>query len=56
MRRVILALTLSLTAMPALAGVGMIDLPHLIWPQDDQTTTSTKGCEAAPQASTAVCK
>lgn len=56
MRRVVLALALSLTALPALAGGLSMDLPRLTWPQDGQTTTSTKGCEATPQPATAACK
>lgn len=54
MRSAFLALALSLTAVPAFAFGVVIDLPNLTWPQDDQTTSSTKGCEAA--TSPAVCK
>lgn len=56
MRSVLLALTLSLTALPAFAGGVVLDFPNLTWPQDDQTSSSTKGCATAPQPSTAVCK
>ena len=56
MRRVILALALTLTAVPAIAGGVSVDLPRLSWPQDNQTTTSTKGCDAATQPGSAVCK
>lgn len=54
MRSVLFALALSLTAAPVFALGVVIDLPNLTWPQDDQATSSTKGCEAATPP--AVCK
>ena len=56
MRSVLFALALSLTAVPAFALGVVVDLPNLTWPQDDQTTTSTKGCETATLTAPAVCK
>ena len=56
MRSVLFALALSLSAVPAFAFGVVVDLPTLSWPQDDQTSSSTKGCEAAPSTTTAVCK
>ncbi|WP_167852647.1 hypothetical protein [Pseudotabrizicola sediminis] len=55
MRSVLLALAVSLTAAPAFAIGVVIDLPNLTWPQDDQATSSTKGCETATQTGPA-CK
>ncbi|MDO9638151.1 MAG: hypothetical protein Q7J44_06390 [Pseudotabrizicola sp.] len=54
MRSVLLALTLSLTALPAFAIGVVVDLPTLTWPQD-QATSSTKGCETATHTAP-VCK
>ncbi|MFN4155957.1 MAG: hypothetical protein ACK4HF_14995 [Paracoccaceae bacterium] len=56
MRSMFLALALSLSAIPAFAVGVVIDLPNLTWPQGDQTTGSSKGCETAPQTTGAVCK
>lgn len=53
MRKTLIALTLSMLAAPAFAGGGSFDLPHLIWPTDGATvTTSTMGCATAPQTAT----
>ncbi|WP_435257394.1 hypothetical protein ACSBLW_14925 [Thioclava sp. FR2] len=49
MRKIVLALTLSLAAAPAFAGFGSIDLPRLDWPTDETVTGSTKGCELDPK-------
>jgi len=56
MRRILLALTISVIAVPALAGGVVLDFPNLTWPQDDQATSSTKGCETAPQTPSVGCK
>ena len=56
MRNILFALALTLTAAPALAGGVVLDLPRLTWPQDGQTTASTKGCEPAPQTPATVCR
>lgn len=56
MRAFAIALSLTLTAMPVMAGGYSVDLPRLSWPQDDQTTTSTKGCDAVQHPATTVCK
>lgn len=56
MRVLAIALTLALSAGSAIAAGFSVDLPHLSWPQDDQTTSSTKGCTAAPKPAIAVCK
>lgn len=56
MRRVLFALALSLSTAPAFAGGINMDFPHLTFPNDSQTTTSTKGCDTAPTASVTVCK
>ncbi|WP_168219718.1 hypothetical protein [Pseudotabrizicola formosa] len=55
MRSVLFALAVSLTAAPAFAFGVAIDLPNLTWPQEDQSTQSTKGCETATPAEPA-CK
>ena len=61
MRTFALALTLLLSALPAVAGGFSVDLPALTWPADDSTTLSTKGCDnatnaPAPQTKTAACE
>lgn len=50
MRKIVLALTLSLAAAPAFAGFGSIDLPRLDWPTTETVTGSTKGCVLDPKA------
>ncbi|MDO8883794.1 MAG: hypothetical protein U0934_21685 [Pseudotabrizicola sp.] len=56
MRPVLFALTVVLTAAPAFAFGTVVDLPNLTWPQDAQTSTSTKGCETISQPATDECK
>ncbi|NEX46122.1 hypothetical protein [Pseudotabrizicola algicola] len=56
MRVLVLAIAVALTAVPAMAGGFSVNLPHLVWPQGDQTSTSTKGCEDAPGTVSAPCK
>lgn len=56
MRSALFALALSLIAVPAFAVSVVVDLPNLTWPQDDQSTASTNGCETALPGSPAVCK
>ncbi|WP_158569199.1 hypothetical protein [Pseudotabrizicola alkalilacus] len=56
MRSALFALALSLSAVPAFAFGVVMDLPTLTWPQDDQTSSSTKGCEIAPSTQPAVCQ
>lgn len=55
MRSFVLALSLTFAAFPAVAGMVTFDLPNLTWPDEDQTTTSTKGCETAPRGDSAAC-
>ena len=56
MRNLTLALLLSFTAVPAFAGGVVLEFPRLTYPDDSQTTTSTKGCDTATQPAVAVCK
>lgn len=56
MRSALFALALSLSAAPAFAFGVVVDLSTLTWPQDDQATSSTKGCETAPATQAPVCQ
>lgn len=56
MRSLVLAFALSLAAAPVLAGMVTFDLPHLTFPTDDQTTTSTKTCVPGNGVATTLCQ